>query len=146
MKTMVAMLSLCFAVACAHGQPPNADVSPKDAENFDVSVHGRLQSECGVGADKIAYDEAKDDALDKIADCLTRGGLKGHNIRVVGYTDPRGTAHYNKELGRARADVVASYLEKKGVPADKIIRSSRGEASATGAGGFDRRVDIGLAD
>lgn len=147
MKPIIATLPFLF-FACAHETRPMAEVSPKDVENFDVSVHGRLAAECGVSEykDRIHFDEAKDDALGKIADCLVRGELKGHNIRVVGHTDVRGSNAYNKQLGKERAEAVAKYLEAKGVPSNKIIRTSRGEVQATGVEQLDRRVDIGLAD
>jgi outer membrane protein OmpA-like peptidoglycan-associated protein len=52
---------------------------------------------------------------------------QGSMLNVTGHTDLVGTADYNFNLGLKRADVVASFLENKGIKASSMIKASRGE-------------------
>lgn len=50
-------------------------------------------------------------------------------VTVEGFTDPAGSAAYNQELGRRRAEAVKSYLvANSGLPADRLRTVSYGEA------------------
>jgi OOP family OmpA-OmpF porin len=51
------------------------------------------------------------------------------NVRVDvnGYTDSIGSAEYNLRLSEKRADAVVDYLEKDGVPADRLTPHGYGE-------------------
>ncbi len=51
-------------------------------------------------------------------------------ILAVGYADPLGTVSYNLGLSQRRAESVKSYLESKGVPAEKISVEGRGLTEA----------------
>ena len=108
-------------------------------------------------------------ALDGLAECLGKGALKGKAIEVVGHTDERGDAEYNKALGHSRAQSVADYLGTKGADKTKLKVVSGGAeqagavkaAPAVAKGGAsaaasakvaddqalasDRRVDVRLA-
>ena len=93
--------------------------------------------------------------LDGLAECFSKGALKGKTIEIVGHADERGDADYNKALGHSRAQSVADYLATKGVDKGKIKASSKGEEKATQKIGdqppgadvlaADRRVDIRVA-
>jgi len=48
------------------------------------------------------------------------------SVRVDGYTCRLGTEPYNQDLSQRRADVVASYLKKRGVTV--LVRTGHGEA------------------
>jgi outer membrane protein OmpA-like peptidoglycan-associated protein len=48
-------------------------------------------------------------------------------VSVTGHTDFVGTSEYNQALGLERAQVVAKYLESKGIPADKMLIASMGK-------------------
>ncbi|MFZ0472762.1 MAG: OmpA family protein [Bacteroidales bacterium] len=48
-------------------------------------------------------------------------------LSVTGHTDFVGTSEYNQALGLERAQVVAKYLESKGIPADKMLIASKGK-------------------
>lgn len=50
-------------------------------------------------------------------------------IRVVGFSDTRGTADYNLALSQRRADSVASLLIRAGIPAEKLEVEGMGEVS-----------------
>lgn len=71
-------------------------------------------------------------------------------ITVEGFTDPSGSAEYNKWLGMERAKAVRSYLISSGLSADKVRAVSYGEdkerqvtPGATGSTGeANRRVAL----
>jgi outer membrane protein OmpA-like peptidoglycan-associated protein len=48
-------------------------------------------------------------------------------LSVTGHTDFVGTTEYNQALGLERAQVVGKYLESKGIPADKMLITSKGK-------------------
>ena len=48
-------------------------------------------------------------------------------IKIIGNTDSNGSDEYNVELSERRAEQVQGFLEKVGVPADKIVIEYRGE-------------------
>jgi peptidoglycan-associated lipoprotein len=84
--------------------------------------------------------------LDRLAKCLTTGGLKGHRVLLTGHCDSRGETEFNLSLGANRAETVRSFLVTLGVPSDKVATSSRGELDARGfdepTWAEDRRVDL----
>jgi peptidoglycan-associated lipoprotein len=86
--------------------------------------------------------------LSQIADCVTKGPLKGRKLSLVGRADPRGTEEYNMGLGDRRAHTVESYLERLGVGNKLIDAKTRGSIDASGRdeSGWrtDRRVDVDL--
>ena len=54
-----------------------------------------------------------------------RGGAP--QVTVTGHTDTSGSAAYNLQLSKRRADMVAQALESEGVPASSITTVGRGE-------------------
>lgn len=84
--------------------------------------------------------------LQRLAGCLVSGSLKGRNVLLTGHCDPRGEHEYNMGLGAQRAASARDFLLTLGVPAEKVVTSSRGKLDATGTdeGSWvkDRRVDI----
>lgn len=121
-----------------------------------VYIDPKIARACGLGEPEafFAFDSAQvpaksRDTLDRVANCLRGGKLKGQEVVLVGHTDPRGTDRYNEELGKSRADSVADYLRDHGVPKARIETDSRGEDDASpdrNGWPFDRRVDIMLDD
>jgi putative exosortase-associated protein (TIGR04073 family) len=69
-------------------------------------------------------------------------------VVVAGYTDSTGTASYNQELSRRRAETVRTYLVRQGVSSQRIELVGFGEASPvasndTSAGRMsNRRVEL----
>lgn len=135
------------------------------ASKSQLSVGSDVKQACGIQEVKAApvlgqqpkfdfdsYDLTLDEkqVLDQVAECLTRGPLKGKNVTLVGHTDPRGENEYNMALGAYRASAVKNYLGDKGVEKVRMQETSRGALDATGndEGGWheDRRVDITLAN
>lgn len=91
-----------------------------------------------------------EDVLSKVATCVKDGKLGNRELKLVGYTDPRGSAEYNMKLGRERANAAKNYLEHLGVPERRMITDSRGEEEAKGTDeaswALDRRVEVQLAE
>jgi peptidoglycan-associated lipoprotein len=84
--------------------------------------------------------------LERLAGCLTKGGLKTAHLLLTGHCDNRGEQEFNMSLGDYRAQAVKGVLVGLGVGTDRIMTSSRGKLDAVGTdeAGWsnDRRVDI----
>lgn len=100
------------------------------------------------GFDAAALTTEDRDVLQQVADCVTKGPLKGRKLQLVGRADPRGTDEYNLGLGQRRAHSVGEYLEHLGVGQPQIAVTTRGSVDATGQDEdgwkLDRRVDLKL--
>lgn len=88
--------------------------------------------------------------LDDVAKCLSEGPLKGRTMTIIGRTDPRGSAGYNKQLSANRAEAARAYLVQHSVPTSNIRLVALGERGARGndeaSWALDRRVDFELGD
>ena len=148
----VAAMSFCLTVGCAHTETPKERMADSKGA---VRLDQKIREKCGDSAGDafFAYDSTSltnttSERLDSLATCFTTGALKDRSINVVGYTDSSGSQMYNKDLGKARADSVAMYLQQKGVPASRLNVSSRGEEGASPdpeKWPADRMVDVTLA-
>lgn len=65
--------------------------------------------------------------LDTVAAALA--AYPDRNIVVEGHTDARGSDTTNQTLSQERADAVRSYLESRGVPAERMRAVGRGEST-----------------
>jgi peptidoglycan-associated lipoprotein len=70
-----------------------------------------------------------------------------YRMMLEGHCDWRGTAEYNLGLGDRRAQAVKSFIQKLGIPADKLETLSKGSLGASEKGteeqmSKDRRVDF----
>jgi peptidoglycan-associated lipoprotein len=114
-------------------QLPNAPQEAPHFEYADATLHAR-------GAN----------ILDDVAKCLSDGPLKGRAMTIIGRTDPRGSAAYNKQLSANRAEAARNYLVQRGVTASNVRIIARGEQGAMGKDeetwALDRRVDFELGD
>ena len=63
--------------------------------------------------------------LDKIANYMSDKPTLG--LVIEGHCDQRGTEEYNRALGERRANAIRTYLEKRGVPGNRIKTLSFGE-------------------
>jgi outer membrane protein OmpA-like peptidoglycan-associated protein len=87
--------------------------------------------------------------LSTIATCFTSGPLGARGLKLVGFTDPRGTAASNYELGLERAQAVSTYLEHQGMKHAQLNVSSRGEEGASPDAArwpADRIVDLSVVN
>ena len=84
--------------------------------------------------------------LNEIASRLTQMALEV--VVATGHTDSIGTEKYNENLSRRRAEAVKTFLESRGLPADRIHIDAQGEkqpvASNTTRDGRakNRRVEV----
>ncbi len=84
--------------------------------------------------------------LDQVAAQVQQLNLE--SLIAVGHTDSVGSDAYNQRLSERRAAAVKNYLVSKGVPADQIIASGRGESQPVASNATrdgrakNRRVEI----
>jgi len=64
-------------------------------------------------------------------------GLEDVRVRVSGYADSRGDDALNLSLSQERAEMVASELEKAGVPKERMIIEAMGERFASSDAAID---------
>ncbi len=166
MRTAIRLLAYCgvLSSACAHDseQPPVAagqtyeSAGDTGSDITEVSVEGKLRDACEMHdvQTHFSFDSAKlhdeTGTMNLLAACLSKGALKGRNIRIVGHADARGTDKYNHTLSQSRADSVAKFLVQNGVDKGKVITLAEGSEYAVGKNdkgrAVDRRIDIQLAD
>ena len=152
-KTMylfASAVAVCLVTGCAHTNETTARKEKGSAIRLDPAI----RTACGDNAvdaffpyDSNALTPVAEARLSGLASCLNTGALKGKNVSITGYTDPSGSAEYNKQLGKERADSVASYLGSKGVETSRMTVNSKGEAGASPNPEnweWDRMVDISL--
>ncbi len=120
----------CINYRCATGEPLSAS------------------SECSIEPVYFEFDSAEVDrqarrTLEQMYRCLENGE---DAVRVVGFTDPRGTTEYNLALGERRARMVDKVLTTLGMDANRTRIVSKGEEEATGYNeetwAKDRRVEL----
>jgi OmpA-OmpF porin, OOP family len=107
----------------------------------DATVH--------FGFDKTNLTPKAKEALDELAQQF--GGVKNYLVVVDGNTDQVGSAEYNYELSKRRADSVVNYLASKyNVPAHKFYMIGLGkdkpaqEGNSAKTRAENRRVDVRL--
>ncbi|PKN25889.1 MAG: flagellar motor protein MotB [Deltaproteobacteria bacterium HGW-Deltaproteobacteria-21] len=85
-------------------------------------------------------------SLEKLSDFLKQN--PGRNIMVEGHTDSTGSAQYNLDLSRRRAEAVAQALRSQGIQPDRIITRGYGQeypvaSNDTSSGRLqNRRVEV----
>jgi outer membrane protein OmpA-like peptidoglycan-associated protein len=121
----------------ARTEAPAADSAPAPIVRM---VHFALNSDRLTMANRAV--------LDTVAKLATTA----HAVRleIRGHTDPLGSARYNQELARRRADRVAAYLRSRGLTQPLVVRafgsSQPATAERTRAGNArNRRVEITIA-
>ncbi len=164
----------CAAAGCASTQTSSqqptaleasspdakADMSARNDADTTIRISDDFRRECQLPnapqeAPHFDYADATLHArgtniLDDVAKCLSDGPLKGRAMTIIGRTDPRGSAAYNKELSASRAEAARNYLVQRGVATNNIRIIARGEQGAMGKNeetwALDRRVDFELGD
>jgi peptidoglycan-associated lipoprotein len=116
-------------------------------ERFNSAI--RFNAPVHFDYDNATVRAADQPVLDRFAEVIQEY-YTGTVITVEGFTDPAGSADYNRRLGEARADAVRDYLVGKGIPTENLRAVSYGEESArqvvpgaygpTGDAGQNRRV------
>jgi len=163
-----ALAAILICAGCHHAQAVKTTPVPAPAQTATASTPApapapvsntlnasdALVKQCQLHTQqtpKFAFDDSSlstsdRDVLSQIADCFTKGPLKGHRLTLTGRADPRGTEEYNLGLGDRRAHTVASYLERLGLPDSQLAAKTRGALDASGhdesTWSQDRRVDL----
>lgn len=102
--------------------PPAVDKGPVKPTSLPVTV----RTDGLFGFDRFDLRAELVLKLDGVVDMLN--GAKYDRISVVGYTDPIGTAAYNRKLSQRRAEAVKKYLVSKGIDPGRIATSGKGES------------------
>lgn len=84
-------------------------------------------------SDKAALRPAGRDTLDQFIAKIH--GLDAQSIAAIGYADRMGSADSNQALSQQRVDAVKAYLVGKGIKAERVETSARGETQPTTAAG-----------
>jgi outer membrane protein OmpA-like peptidoglycan-associated protein len=164
-------------LACNQGEPakpepaPTPAPAPKPEPEKDTDGDGVLDrsDDCpgtprGTPVDAHGCPEIPDlqgvnfefDRADLTAEgkaILDRGAalLEGNpsvRVEIVGHTDSRGSDEYNQRLSERRAGTVRAYLESKGISANRLSASGRGESAPVASNETDegraqnRRVEL----
>lgn len=145
--------------AKAVAEPPAAPTEDagKDPRKSQINISDEIRKACGIADTDafFAFDSANvreqdRKVLTQLADCFSKGALKGREMRLVGHADPRGESEYNMVLGEKRATSVKGFIAKQGLADGRMSTTSRGAMDATGTSeeswARDRRVDIVLGD
>ncbi len=108
---------------CPVGKNPVAAAPAKESAVNEINTHFN-GIEFELNKDIIREKSFTD--LDKAAEIIKTLG-EGSHYTVVGATDSRGSAVYNKKLSQLRADAVVKYLTSKGVSSNVLTADGRGK-------------------
>lgn len=132
----------------------------QQAKEIDQSVPGATVERVGEGiqvtfasgllfdfdSDRIRSDAAAN--LNELANSLNK--FPNSDLLIVGHTDATGDDAYNMNLSQRRANSAAAYLQSRGVPANRIRTSGRGEMEPVASNATEegmqrnRRVEIAI--
>lgn len=81
---------------------------------------------------RIHFDFDKSEIKSEWVDCLNRIAARlienpQYTLIIEGHTDERGSDEYNMALGERRAQSTANYLVQRGLSANRIVTTSKGE-------------------
>ena len=132
----------------------------QQAKEIDQSVPGAKVERVGEGiqvtfdsgllfdfdSDRIRSDAAAN--LNELANSLNK--FPNSDLLIVGHTDSRGDDAYNQNLSQRRANSASAYLQARGVPANRLRTSGRGESEPVATNDSEsgmqqnRRVEIAI--
>lgn len=132
----------------------------QQAKEIDQSVPGAQVERVGEGiqvtfdsgllfdfdSDRIRPDAAAN--LNELANSFVK--YPNSDLLIVGHTDSRGDDAYNMNLSQRRANAASAYLVSRGVPANRIRTSGRGEMEPVASNDTEagmqqnRRVEIAI--
>ena len=117
---------------------PTAAPKPPKAASINMQINFDFNS------DRISRDSER--TMATLAQALSSSQLEGRNFTVVGHTDAKGSAAYNKALSDRRAASVRRYLIDNGVAASRLRAVGKGESQllndADPEAAENRRVEI----
>ena len=107
-----------------------------------------MPSNITFATDSAVFQTSFNRVLDSVAKVIKEYNKTA--VQIVGYTDNTGTVAYNNQLSLKRAQAVATYLQNRGVAANRLSVTGMGPnnpiaSNATAAGREqNRRVEITL--
>ena len=135
MKRGMALAMALALAACASDLAPPQKSSANDApagaglnvpagsnEDFIVNVGRRVF----FAENSAALDDTAKTTLDNQAEWLST--YPAYKVKVEGFSDEKGSAQFNMQLGQKRAEAVVTYLTSKGIPAARLKAKSFGNA------------------
>lgn len=103
-----------------------------------------MQINFDFNSDKISG--SSEQTMANLAAALSSPQLQNRNFTVIGHTDGKGSAAYNKALSDRRAEAVRRYLIDKGVSASRLRAVGKGKSEllnpADPYAAENRRVEI----
>ena len=125
------------AAASATAAPPAPVAKPKPA-SINMQINFEFNS--------AEIDGSSERTMANLAKALASPQLANRSFTVVGHTDGKGSAAYNKALSDRRAAAVRAYLIDNGVEASRLRAVGRGKSQllnkADPAAAENRRVEI----
>jgi OOP family OmpA-OmpF porin len=122
-----AVVPAAAAAAPSAAAPSAAEPSPATAAAAPSSEKVTFEADTFFDFDKSVLKPA---GKSKLSDLASK--LQGIDIEVVvatGHTDSVGSDSYNMKLSLRRANAVKAFLVSKGIPADRIFTSGKGETT-----------------
>jgi len=100
-----------------------------------LAVYEKVAFDANVlfDSDKSALRPAGRDTLDQFVSRIH--GLDSRSIVAIGYADRMGSHDSNQALSERRVDAVKAYLVGKGIKAERVETSARGETAPTTSAG-----------
>lgn len=172
MNKMITLALTFVLTACATSEPPPPSPPPQLPPTDANGEYSLVWPDLGEGEDryitidigtdsfehcrnvspKFPFDSAQTRAQDgaelaALASCLNHDSMRDRKVLLVGRTDSQGSAQYNAQLGKRRADQIRQLLIRYGLAPERIKTKSNGETGAVGdepdySRGYDRRVDV----
>src|SRR5262249_47991640 len=130
----------------ASAQQQLADLQAKQTDRGVVVTLGDVLFDTGQATLKPGADLA----INRLANFLSSNSQT--RVLIEGHTDSRGSAAYNQELSDRRAAAVATALESRGIPGDRVQTAGRGKDFPVASNDTpegrqrNRRVEIVFSD
>ncbi|HLN72826.1 MAG: OmpA family protein [Methylococcaceae bacterium] len=96
--------------------------------------------------DKSSYKGGEKAKVDKIISLLKQN--KDYKVKIIGYTDNKGTDEYNMDLSKKRINTIANALTAGGINKDRISMEPRGKANPASSNdteegrALNRRIEV----
>ena len=117
---------------------PGAAAKPAKAASINMQINFDFNS------DRISG--SSEQTMANLAKALVSPQLENRSFTVIGHTDAKGSAGYNKALSDRRAAAVRRYLVEHGVATTRLRAVGKGESQLLNAedpeGAENRRVEI----
>jgi peptidoglycan-associated lipoprotein len=137
----------CMKPECMKDDDCRQDQECKGYRCISAAPKAKVGPPCPLASvyfdlDKSTLSPAATGTLAENATCLKKADSP---VNLLGRADARGTPEYNMALSDRRAQAVKDYLQRAGIPANRLITVPRGELDASGTDDAswakDRRVD-----